>query len=88
MKSLLTITTLLLILISCSEVDKSKEEIQSFEHQNIPVSEKIEKALSEEYLASIGLDKSALSFLSNYYKNRNFKPRWINNASLTQEGKD
>ncbi|NRA13553.1 MAG: L,D-transpeptidase family protein [Crocinitomicaceae bacterium] len=86
MKSLLTLCILLLVISACSEAEKSKEEIQSFELQNIPVDKKIKKALSADYLKSIGLDKSALSYLTSYYKKRNYQPRWIDKSALTVEG--
>ncbi|MDC0100340.1 hypothetical protein OAI90_08625, partial [Crocinitomicaceae bacterium] len=66
MKSLLTIGILLMVISGCSEHEKSVEKIQSFEFQNIPVDEKIKKALSADYLKSMGLDKSVLTYLSSY----------------------
>jgi len=44
MKSLLALGILLMVLSGCSESEKSAEEIQSFELQNIPVDKKIKKA--------------------------------------------
>ena len=87
MKSLLTLITLVFILIGCSEEEKSKVEIQAFELQNISNEKKIKKALSAEYLNSIGLNQSSLQYLSTYYKNRGYKPRWIHKSELTDEGK-
>jgi len=86
MKSLLALSALLLILFSCSEPEKSKEEIQSFELQNISVEKKIKKALSKDYLKSIGVDESALIYLTSYYKKRKYQPKWINKSELTEEG--
>jgi hypothetical protein len=86
MKSLLALGILLMVLSGCSESEKSAEEIQSFELQNIPVDRKIKKALSADYFKSIGLDKSALSYLLSYYKKRGYKPRWIDKSALTVEG--
>lgn len=79
---------LLLIVSSCSDTEKSKEEIQSFEHQNIPINEKLQKAVQSEYLNSIGIPESAHQFLRDYYSKRGYKPRWVNSKSLTKEGKE
>lgn len=87
MKSLLTLTALIFIVISCSDPEKSKDEIQSFENQNIPVDEKIKQALTSEYLATIELDESSLNYLKSYYKKRNYAPRWIGKKGLNEEGK-
>lgn len=75
-----------MVISGCFEPEKSVKKIQSFEFQNIPVDVKVKKALSADYLKSIGFEKSALSYLSSYYKKRNYKPRWINKSALTVEG--
>lgn len=85
---LITILLLLLtVLFSCSEPQKSKDEIQSFEHQNIPTTKKLKKAVATEYLNSIGIPKEAHEFLKNYYQQRGYKPRWTVSKSLTNEAK-
>jgi len=83
--SLLLLTTLL---FACSEAEKSKDEIQSFEHQNIPMTEKIKKATQSDYLNSIGIPKLAHEFVRSYYEQRGFKSRWSKDKSLTKEGEE
>lgn len=82
--SLLLLTTLL---FACSEAEKSKEEIQSFEHQNIPMTDKLKKATESDYLNSIGVPKLAHKFVRSYYEQRGFKARWSKDKALTKEGK-
>jgi len=81
--SLLLLTTLL---FACSEQQKSKDEIQSFEHQNIPLREKIKKATHSEYLNSIGVPEVAHDFVRSYYEKRGFEARWSSKKDLTSEG--
>ncbi|MCR9173320.1 MAG: L,D-transpeptidase family protein [bacterium] len=87
MKKITAFLLLTLLLFACSESEKSKEEIQSFEHQNIPLSEKIKKATESDYLNSIGVPKTAHNFVRSYYKQRGFKSRWSEGKTLTKEGK-
>lgn len=75
------------LLFACSEQQKSKDEIQSFEHQNIPLTEKIKKATQSEYLNSIGVPEIAHNFVRSYYKKRGHKARWSKGKTLTSEGK-
>ncbi len=83
--------TILLLLITlfygCSESQPTQEEIQSFEHQNIPLSQKIKKGLDPAYLNSIGIPKQSHAFLKKYYQQRGYKARWSKEKSLTKEGK-
>jgi murein L,D-transpeptidase YcbB/YkuD len=88
MTRFITILLLVALLFACSNEQKSVKEIQSFEHQNIPLPEKLSKAVSLEYLESIGIPKEAHTFLNAYYKQRNFKSRWIDTNGLTAEGEE
>jgi len=86
MKRIVSLLLLTMMLFACSEPQKSKEEIQSFEHQNIPVSKKLKKATQTDYLLSIGIPEFAHDFIRSYYKQRGYKARWINKKELTAEG--
>lgn len=86
MKRITSFLLLSLLLFACSEPEKSKEEIQSFEHQNIPLTRKLKKATQTDYLNSIGVPELAHEFVRAYYKQRSFKARWIDRKSLTNEG--
>lgn len=87
MKKIASLLLLATLLFSCSEAKKSKEEIQSFEHQNIPMTDKLKKATKSDYLKSIGVPKLAHKFVRSYYEQRGFKSRWSKDKSLTDEGK-
>ncbi|XOV68308.1 MAG: L,D-transpeptidase family protein [Fluviicola sp.] len=86
MKKIASLLLLAALLFACSDAKKSKEEIQSFEHQNIPMTEKLKKATESEYLNSIGVPKVAHNFLRSYYKQRGYKSRWSAKKALTPEG--
>jgi hypothetical protein len=88
MKRFALLLLLTAVLFACSEQQKSKDEIQSFEHQNIPLTEKIKKATSKDYLNSIGIPEVAHDFVRSYYKNRGFKARWSKDKKLSSEGKE
>ncbi len=87
MKKIASLLLLFTLLYACSEAEKSKEEIQSFEHQKIPMADKLKKATQSDYLNSIGIPKFAHNFVRSYYKNRGYKSRWSNEKTLTKEGK-
>lgn len=76
-----------MVFVRCSDTQKSNDEIQSFEHQNIPIEDKLRKAISTEYLKSIGIPENAHIFVQKLYKKRGFKARWSNDKQLTAEGK-
>lgn len=76
-----------LILVSCGS-DPAEEVLPDFEEQDISVTEKMKIAVSEAYLKQIGLPDSTIHFLESYYKQRDFKPRWINDSTLTEQGED
>lgn len=86
MKKIASLLLLALLLFACSEAQKSKEEIQSFEHQNIPLSEKLKKATNSDYLNSIGIPQLAHQFVRSYYEQRGFKARWSSDKALSKEG--
>ncbi|MDX2361298.1 MAG: L,D-transpeptidase family protein [Crocinitomicaceae bacterium] len=84
---LLRIIPLLLVLFACSDSgDEVLPEIPPFEDRDISVAEKMQIAISPEYVAQIGLPDTTLNFLMDYYEQRDFKPRWINDSTLTEEG--
>ena len=84
MKPLIIIFTSIFI-FGCSEV-KEPPTIPSFEERDISVSEKMEIAVSEEYISQIGLPDSTIRYLKGYYSQRDYIPRWINDSMITNEG--
>lgn len=83
-KTLIT-TLFLFILFSCGN-NLDSEEIKSFIEQDIPLKSKIKKALEDDFLDAIGFDNETKNFLKDYYQNRNYTTRWINDSSLNEEG--
>lgn len=74
-----------LAIFGCSE-EKEVPVIPPFEDRAMRVSEKMKIAISEDYIHQIGLPDSTVKYLSDYYKLREFKPRWINDTMITSEG--
>ncbi|MFT5859646.1 MAG: murein L,D-transpeptidase YcbB/YkuD [Flavobacteriaceae bacterium] len=84
-KPLLHIVLLSVILIGCTDPAEESDGA-TFENQDIPVSEKIKTAINKEYIATLGMDESALDYLYNFYNARDFKPVWSNDSCLTAVG--
>jgi len=84
MRPLLTLM-LILLLYSCGE-NQVESDTTPFEFRDISVEEKMQLALSETYLAKLGLPDSTLHYLTDYYSSRDFKPKWINDSTLTETG--
>lgn len=85
MKTFATFFLLSVLLFSCSDSEPPQEKIQSFEHQNIPLSEKLKKATEINYLNAIGIPKIAHNFVQDYYQKRSFQARWLRDETLTSE---
>jgi len=85
MKPLIKSILIVLFFAACSE-NKPEIEIPPFEYQDISISKKMKFALSAEYISKLNLPDSTLNYLKSYYKTRSFKPRWINDSTLTKEG--
>ena len=79
------LTLLTLLLFGCTG-NNEPPEVPPFEDQNISIVEKMKIAISEAYIAQIGLPDSTIQFLKSYYEARSFTPRWINDSTLTESG--
>lgn len=77
-----------LLVAGCTSDSESKEALQSFERQNIPLDQKLKKAVDSEYLTSIGVPEQAHGFVKKYYSQRKYAARWCSKTTLTQEGKN
>ncbi|MFZ9047085.1 MAG: hypothetical protein ACO2ZZ_14620 [Cyclobacteriaceae bacterium] len=77
----LFVFVLLLAAFGCSE-EKKKPKVPPFEFKDIPVTEKMEIATSEAYLEEQGYSKLAIKFLQDYYQDRNYEPKWINDSMV------
>ena len=84
---LLHIAVISVILIGCSEDSEVVPEL-TFENQDIPVAEKMKKALTKDYVAQLGINDDDLKYLKSFYNERNFAPIWINDSTLTQNGEN
>lgn len=73
-----------LIIVACKP--EPVEEVIPFEFQNISVQNKLKLALTDEYLALLGCNPEDISFLNQFYLNRNYAPVWINDSTLTTFG--
>jgi len=76
---------ILLTLFSCTN-KKNEEVILPFEQQNISVQEKLKQAITADYLKENGFPDSSFHYLTQFYSERDFAPKWINDSVLTAIG--
>ena len=84
MKSLLPLLLIFLI-YSCGNNQEESAKIP-FEFSDISIEEKMEMALSKSYLSKLGIKDSTATYLIDFYRARNFKPKWINDSTLSSIG--
>lgn len=84
MRPLVYIMAVLLLFGCGSENDPSP--IVPFEQDDIPLTEKMKKAVDANYIAHLGLPDSAAVYLRNFYAERDYQPLWINDSMLTDLG--
>ena len=85
---LINLIFLALLLFSCKQEESIKEEviILPFELQDISSQQKIEIALSNEYLKNLKLSDSSIQFIQKYYEQRDYSPMWINDSTINPFG--
>jgi len=84
MKQLSYIFIFIVLLFACTnEVESTVETIEKLE---LSLPEKIKIFLDEAHLNHLGIDQKSQKTLIDFYKKRNFDPKWINEESLNQEG--
>ena len=84
MKQLSYIFLFIVLLFACTnEIEPTLETIEKLE---LSLSEKIKLFLDKAHLKHLGIDEKSQQSLIDFYKNRNFDPKWINEESLNQEG--
>ena len=76
---------ILLSLFSCT-TETVEEVILPFEQQNISVNEKIKQAITLDYLQENGFPDSSFQYLTQFYSERDFSPKWVNDSMLTSIG--
>ena len=84
MKGLFYILALLLVFSSCA--DEIKKDPIPIENLKISIRKKIKLSLDAAYLNEIGINQIAGDLLTEFYKSKSYKPRWINDSTLTEEG--
>jgi murein L,D-transpeptidase YcbB/YkuD len=69
--------------LSCEQV---YQESIPLEDLNISIQEKVKRSLDIDYLLELGIDSSARKLLIDFYDKNRYKPKWINDTTLTEEG--
>jgi len=69
--------------LSCEQVF---QESIPLEDLNISIQEKVKRSLEVDYLLELGIDTSARKLLIDFYEKNGYKPKWINDTTLTEEG--
>jgi len=77
---------LLSILVACSTEKEKEIVILPFEDRDISVQEKIKLSLTKEYLSQNGFADSSLTFLKEFYSQRDYAPKWINDSLISAYG--
>jgi murein L,D-transpeptidase YcbB/YkuD len=74
------------LLGSCSSTAKKTTIADFFKNDSIPIREKMEKAVSEEYLLDLGFTNDQAQWVKNFYAGREYAPLWINDSTRNSEG--
>jgi len=77
---------ILLLLFGCNEPSVEKAKELTFEYKDIPIDQKIKKAMDNKYLANLGLNDSEIEYVQDYYEGRSHIPKWINDSTMTDLG--
>lgn len=70
-----------LVISACGE--KTVEPVIPFEDQKIPFKEKMEIALTTDYIEELGYNEAALDYLNLFYEARAYDPVWVNDSMAT-----
>ncbi len=76
----------LVLFASCSTTTKKPTIKDFFKNDSIPIREKIEKAVSEEYLMDLGFSADQAQWMKDFYAGREYSPLWINDSTRNAEG--
>ena len=71
--------------LSCQWTEKT--HTIPLEDLKISIQEKIKRSLEKEYLEELTIDSTTSKLLNDFYNKRNYEPKWINDSTLTEEGK-
>ena len=75
----------LFMALSCQWTEKT--HTIPLEDLKISIQEKIKRSLEKEYLEELTIDSTTSKLLNDFYNKRNYEPKWINDSTLTEEGK-
>jgi len=62
-------------------------KVTALDELKISIQEKIKQSVEESLLIDLGIDTSTTELIYNFYEANGFNPKWINDSTLTEEGK-
>ncbi len=62
-------------------------KVTALDELKISIQEKIKQSVDESLLVDLGIDTSTTELIYNFYEANGFNPKWINDSTLTEEGK-
>lgn len=86
MRSRFPFIFIVILLVGCETPSVEKAKEITFELQDIPLKEKMKKAMDDHYLANLGLDESERQYIQEFYANNDYKTYWINDSILNAKG--
>lgn len=78
--------SLLVLVIVIASCQSKPEKIISLENLKISIQEKIKRSMDPIYLTEMGIDEKTGHYLNDFYKRNDYKPKWIKNSKLTDQG--
>lgn len=80
--------SLLLLIIVIASCQSKPEKIIPLENLKISIREKIKRSMDPIYLTEMGIDEKTGLYLDDFYKREHYKPKWINDSMLTEQGQE
>jgi len=74
---------LIFLFYACEE--EVKPTVETIEKLELTFPQKMELFLDKPHLLHIGITETAVPYFIKYYKEREFKPRWVEDSSWTKE---
>lgn len=85
MRYFLFLCVSVILFSSCSN-EVPTVEIDFFENDTIPLSEKLERVLETNYLMELGFNEEQCLWLQEYYSSNQHRSNWINDSTVTENG--
>lgn len=83
---MIKVFSLLAIILSIASCQSEPKKIIPLENLKISIREKIKRSIDQVYLDRLGVDERTGQFLDAFYKQNHYKPKWINDSTLTEQG--